>query len=427
MFGDKEFDGVGYPTPSSIPIDFGYRTAKIPADTAWYGIFMGLLETLIDEKNWQQFEGGITREEAAAVWLEIIEGLYVSAIEGPCCPEFQTDPATGLPEVSYDGGLTWTKFPDGDYNDGEIVPYANKPPALNKGSDVADICFAAWNAAAVIAQFYQQTVGQVAADLFNAVLSVNMFLAQLNSFLLRLVYPQEAQVLQAIEFYDFDWGSYATAPTLDEDQQNALVCLLVTSATVTDGVVSFDFTSVTDGVIGALGINPGTAVLLLLNYMADSGLNYAGGVQSNTTADCDVCGWSQTFDFTVALEPFVTGPGDWEEGVGINGIEAGTFSKCAAYARVDFEASFVTNVSWVYNLGGGSGDNYSRLIITKLAGETVVEDNQAPGTSGSGVTMSLAINETVDSVLIGFNSGTAAVEGQILSCTISGSGDNPFA
>jgi len=303
MFGDKEFDGVGYPTPSSIPVERGCRTATIPADAAWYGIFMGLLETLTHEENWQQFEGGISREDAACYWQEIIDSLYLSAETDDCmdcCPIFRRNPATGITQGSYDGGLTWEDVPDGPYIGGDGPPIAAPPPALGKGSDDADRCFAAWNAADVIAQFYQQTAGEAAAGLYNTILSVNMFLYQLNQSLLKIIYPDEAALAQALGFFNFDWPTYASAPTLDSTAMDELRCLLYENSSVSGGIVSFDQPTILSLVVGVLGTNPGTAVALLIGYMDVAGLNAAGGVQANSTADCDTCGtFTHTFDFTI--------------------------------------------------------------------------------------------------------------------------------
>lgn len=322
MFGDKQFDGVGYPTPSSVPVDRGCRTATIPADAAWYGVFMGVLETLTDPKNWQQFEGGISREDAACYWSEIIDSLYLSAEEDDCvdcCPIFRRNPATGLIEGSYDGGVTWGDTPEGPYVGADGPPIAPTPPALAQGSDDEDMCAAAWNATDVIAQFYQQTAGQAAAGLYNAVLAVNQALYSINQTLLHFIYPTESQLAQALGFFDFDWPTYASAPTLDSDAMAALRCLLLDNASVTAGIVSFDQPAVLAGVVAALGTNPGVAVELLIGYMDVAGLNAAGGVKVNDHPDCSDCGeFTHTFDFTVDDQGFFVfdSNGSYSAGVG---------------------------------------------------------------------------------------------------------------
>jgi len=356
MFGDKEFDGVGYPTPSSIPSTMSWRTAKIPADAAWQGIFMGLVETLLDEKNWQQFEGGITREEAACIWLEIVESLYVSAEEGPCCPEFETDPATGLPQVSYDGGLTWEKFPQGAYDPDQTAPYAPKPRPLNQGSEAADICQAANNAALVLAQFWKETIGEFASGLGNALLAINRFLFDVNQTLYNLVYPDEAQLQKMLGFSEFPWPDYYDTPELSDDQVNAIICLLTDNATYADGVVSFSFTAVRDGMVDAVGLNPGVALQLLLDYIQQPGLDASGNTTATTTPNCDACGWEHTFDFRIDEQGWTLSIGTIDPGVGWVAGNAGDYR--AVQGTITFPSTEITHAEWTisYAQGGGVAD-----------------------------------------------------------------------
>lgn len=83
-FGDKEFDGVGFPTPSLIPDDTTCRTLQIPANGAWQAVVMGALLALTYPENWQQFEGAITREEAAERAVEMIFDAYALAETEQC-------------------------------------------------------------------------------------------------------------------------------------------------------------------------------------------------------------------------------------------------------------------------------------------------------------------------------------------------------
>lgn len=82
MFGDKQSynDQGGYPTPESIPETVGTRAFCIPDSTAWYAVVMGCLMQLAEESSWQQFDGGIGPEEAAAAAQDIIDSGY----EGTC-------------------------------------------------------------------------------------------------------------------------------------------------------------------------------------------------------------------------------------------------------------------------------------------------------------------------------------------------------
>jgi len=85
VYGEKLFKGVGYPTPVSIPEDTSCLILQVPADAAWWGITVGLLYSLILEWNWQQFEGGLERDVAAARWQTMLEdALEVAATTNSC-------------------------------------------------------------------------------------------------------------------------------------------------------------------------------------------------------------------------------------------------------------------------------------------------------------------------------------------------------
>jgi len=442
MYGDKMFRGVGYPTPLSVPVERACRSALIPADAAWFGLFMGLLETLTFEENWQQFEGGISREDAACYWQEIIDSLYASALgEGECvscCPIFETDPATGLPRVSYDDGETWDYFPPGEYNPDATAPIAAPPPPLDQGSDAADKCQASANAALVIADFYEQTAGEAAAGLYNTVLNVNKFLYQLNQSLLRLIYPSEAQIAQALGFFNFDWPTYADAPTLTDDQISDLQCLLLENATVTSGVVSFGFSGVRDNVIDTLGVNPGVAVTLLLDYMQTAGLNAAGGVNVAVDADCSDCGWYHDFDFTVDnggwSAPANSGwaGGTWSGGVGWS---ASNYSSGVERSRdvsigITFTSTIVTKVRVTFTYAAGIEATGSARYVLQTSGSNVVAifyPGAVPSSpsvwTGTETTTSLKFNLAATR-----NSASSAFTGNVVVSRIEvwGEGTDPF-
>jgi len=85
VFGQKQFTGVGYPTPVSIPEDTSCLILQIPADEEWWGVVVGLLYSLILEWNWQQFEGGLDRDVVAARWQQMLEeALAVAEASSDC-------------------------------------------------------------------------------------------------------------------------------------------------------------------------------------------------------------------------------------------------------------------------------------------------------------------------------------------------------
>jgi len=95
MFGNKEFENVGYPTPEDTPTESTCLILNIPANSAWWSVFTGLLLVLTDESAWQQFDGGMTPEEAAAdAEIIVFDALDFAATENTC--------ATSVPAPYWD-------------------------------------------------------------------------------------------------------------------------------------------------------------------------------------------------------------------------------------------------------------------------------------------------------------------------------------
>jgi len=90
MYGDKQFDNLGFPTPDAIPEETGCRQLTIPSNSAWFGVVMGALELLTHPENWQQYEGGISREDAAAQAQQIVDEAYALAELGQCSAIIET-------------------------------------------------------------------------------------------------------------------------------------------------------------------------------------------------------------------------------------------------------------------------------------------------------------------------------------------------
>jgi len=85
MFGDKQFPhNEGYPTPEDTPTEKTCLTLQIPANAAWWAIYIGLLYTLTDENAWQQMEGGMSKEDAAIEAQAIFDEALALAETNVC-------------------------------------------------------------------------------------------------------------------------------------------------------------------------------------------------------------------------------------------------------------------------------------------------------------------------------------------------------
>lgn len=127
MFGDKAFGkNEGYPTPESTPGTVTCLRLRIPANPAWWAIYTGLIYALTFENAWQQFEGGITREDAAHCALEIYSEALENATQSDSCgdevPTPFWDDATDLDdEASPETQLWYGKVTNPDAPPDEIT------------------------------------------------------------------------------------------------------------------------------------------------------------------------------------------------------------------------------------------------------------------------------------------------------------------
>lgn len=85
MFGDKVFGKhVGYPTPEITSDATTCLLLQVPSTPAWWAIYTGLLYTLTQEDAWQQYEGGMSREDAAAAATVIWDDAMARAETESC-------------------------------------------------------------------------------------------------------------------------------------------------------------------------------------------------------------------------------------------------------------------------------------------------------------------------------------------------------
>lgn len=86
MFGSKQFPhNAGYPTPEDTPTESTCLTLNIPANSAWWAIYTGLLLVLTEPEAWQQMEGGMSKDDAAADARIIFDdAMDFAATENTC-------------------------------------------------------------------------------------------------------------------------------------------------------------------------------------------------------------------------------------------------------------------------------------------------------------------------------------------------------
>lgn len=317
MFGLKLFDGVGFPTPSSIPIECAYRLAKLPSDAAWLGTFMGLIETLMDEENWQQFDGGITREAAAAIWADIVQGMYDSALTGvvvdvrqnavtPCILEKTMDGVVWVPFADLtrcapsilvkstgqimvgtgDGFGSYTYDPPGYYPPGADI-WTDITPTRAMTLQTNDLCTAAANLANVFRQVYRsagQSLGSqpglgildIAGDIAGALAEI-FGIEFLVEFATTLAGSWFA--LQAL----FSWSN------MDDKQFHEFVCLIKPTLSGSAGHWTVNGAALSTALaakIASAGPLPWSFLNLIGTFFGAAGLNLGTKTTAYTSYDC---------------------------------------------------------------------------------------------------------------------------------------------
>lgn len=317
MFGTKEFDGVGYPTPSSIPVETAYRLAKVPADASWLAVFMGMLEVGLSEENWQQFEGGITREAAVEVWMQIISDMYAFAENPTILMDVRQNPT--LPcilEKTFDGS-TWEQFADlqkcppvirraanGQYQPGAKLPdgsfgyfdadegpwttdiwdsFSPSAPMIHQTNDK---CVAAANAANVIRKLYEEVgknlVSESAVSFASTAAGIAGELAQ--TFLVSVATDLIGTILPALYVIQ---QAYAFTSMSDADFRT-LACAFYNNMSGTDGNWTSNTAGLTTAINALATSNPVPFLLIreLLVFIGDTGVNLSFKTTEITDYDC---------------------------------------------------------------------------------------------------------------------------------------------
>lgn len=338
-------------TPPDLPTETIGRCVQIPASQEWLGLLNSALLFLTQEWRYEQIDDlALTPAECAAAGMLIYEAyLEANCMDCNDCftGNFGLDDNAdyrvedGVPQFSLDDGTTWSNLPPGSSSPG--VP----PLVATPGDDTDEKrCLAATRATITISEFYKQTAGKAAVDLWDSMAAVARFLSSAVEAMFHLVYADYYAVVKALGLFECDepCATYlGDTPTLDSEAQDILRCLLYDNASVSaGGIVTFDFNAVQDNLISVLGVNPGTVLTLLLAYLGGDGLNRAGNVAvTDTPADCSGCGlipFCYEWDFEADDGDFVAGTqfgntfGTWISGTGWHRTNAE--SSAGSYSRM---------------------------------------------------------------------------------------------
>jgi len=294
---------VPYLTPQDLPEDDDCRPLSIPANSEWLALFGGALTELTKTWNWE-YSGGLTVAATVDKMNEIINNWYTV----PCA-------ACTIPggyrviRITADGHIEELNE-SGDWQEGTDDYYIPPPEAREGGEPQDQICLAAKNAVNVLNILYESLSDSWAEELSvdDAVLAfIAAIVAAVGFAFAPIIW---AVVIPLIAFFTLVYRllEYLTADLWTTDFTDKLVCLFRDCASNDDGVVTFDFQCLQDGLNG-LAITPVfTETQARLNIQLAYIVNFIGGIDSlnlagRTTAitddDCDDCAWCYLFDFTV--------------------------------------------------------------------------------------------------------------------------------
>jgi len=416
-FGDKQFDyGVGYPTPSNLPDDTSCWTIPVPNDAAWQAVLIGLLQTLTDEKSWQQYEGALSQEDTAARWGEMVTEFLFNTLVG--C---SATPPDGI-RYDLDTDAVQIQTPDGEWHDNPDADprhsNSNKFPPLESDDPKCD---AAANMVAWIKSFIDTLVtvkdetGIIAAfflDVLELLWGAGLFLALITLFVETLLFLGLDTVLDAFtpEVYD------------------ALLCIF-DCAIESDGSVTAEDLAVINTKIGAeIGGTVATVLSAMFFIMGEVGLSNVGstGTETGDCSGCD-CEWCYEFDFTAS-------DGGWTEFT--DGTPGATYVPGTGWISKDgggnrgtyiqspsFALTHVTKIEFTYIAAGNVTSTVSYLQAS--GGFPMVD--VCPGALGEfTVTWDGDIEGDRTGLQVGNSTGFLAGSSVIINARYHGTGDNPF-
>lgn len=275
----------------------------------------GALSALTEPWRWEQF-GTMTPSEAAYLSSAML-AQFLNECEGSGMFDLRLNPTDDCEvQKTVDGGQTWEaafrldtdcaltriirnpstgeygwnvedvgfyKFPDGPYVAPTSISYPSPPPASGT-TDNDKRCNAAYGAAIALQALYRQTWDAFTRWATEGALLIAEEMMELADNLFRAVggvdlFAEVAQDLYAQSAAFVDGG-------FPDSELSNVTEILYCASSVTDGVVTFDFSRVVTD-FGSQGTSPYAGLNFLLQlYLGEAGLNRAGGVKASSPFNC---------------------------------------------------------------------------------------------------------------------------------------------
>lgn len=259
------------------------------------------------------------------------------------CPPLLRIGAAGAPEISTDGGTTYTPIQTAP------PPVRGTPPA---GQD--NRCLAAANAVNVLVSFHYEIARTYAPGIPVLVLATAVVAVILSMLGLFIAAGAITGMMTALLLYAASLVNDAFTAAIQEE----LKCILFCAGSETGGAVTFDLAAVNAEIAAKYPSDDMWRVLsLYLQIIGADGLNRAGATTAITSATCNCleCEWCYTFDFTQS-------DGGWLDfgdrciySLGNGWIrKSGAISTGMVIQRLFPSSSIITSVysEWVGDIGG---------------------------------------------------------------------------
>jgi len=287
-------------TPPSIPEDVYCRRLLIPNTPEWIGTVTGALMIMIYESEWKQTTG-ISADDAAERANLMFQQYLVSGDDGECgdmnncCPELviihRFNPDTGRPEVSDDGGETWTPDPNDPQN---AIPLL---PPLTSGGSGKTKCDAATNAS----EHFNELITEIGTNLTTAVTVFDLSVAIAEAVLALVLVLVSAGALTPIvtAVATAVWGAATALFALGieayntywtTDKKDAVLCAIYCNigedGQFTDAQYNAFVQKIKDTLPASAALN---AVMSAVNAGGARGMSQMASYGNAAEADCSSC------------------------------------------------------------------------------------------------------------------------------------------
>lgn len=292
-------------TPDLLPPDTFCRRLFIPNDPKWIGTISGALLPLIYASEWVQVDG-ITTEEAAERAKVMIDEFWADNGCGgddmECCDDrvilHRFDPETGRPQVSSDGGETWTTDP------GDVQNSIPLYPPLVGGGGGKTKCDAATNCSEHVNELIDatQTNLETAGTVFSLAVAIaeavlGLFLILVSAGTLTAPVVAVATAIWGAGTAAFALGAEAFDAYWTVDKKDAILCAIYCEIGENGQFTEAQYQAFRTRIKATLPASPAfDIVMTTINAGGATGMSQMASYGNAALADCSSCDCAPCID-----------------------------------------------------------------------------------------------------------------------------------